>query len=241
MPSQDDQSYQSEAHVISLQNTIVLFAILIVVGIGLSSTGTIPVSIITGLVTAIATVVLTFWFYRVRDTVRSLQALLSELRDNRERATGIRDFVLGDLAAIEQGGQSRSIPHKFSTAAYETATKNGLLLQISETTRSTLEDHYREVDLANRHINQRLMNRQGASLALSSSSEISKQTDAQILKKIMLLTNDQIDVGDDDVALETERVASDKIQDEDDVQFDEVIERVEDELDRLKPITRIIG
>lgn len=243
MTSQDDQerSYRSEAHIISLQNTLVLFAILLTVGFALSSTDALPVSIITGLVTAIVTVVLTFWFYRVRDTVRSLQALQSELQDNRERSLKIRDFVLADLAALEQGGQSGNIPHEFSTAAYETAAKNGVLLEITDETRSLLETHYREIDLANRHIDQRLMNRQGASLALSTSSEISKQTDAQILSKIMSLTDDRIVVGEDDMALEIERKSSDDSQTRDEVQFDNVIEQVETELDRFKPITKIVG
>lgn len=105
-PDEQERSYRSEAHVISLQNTLVLFAILLTVGFVLSSTDALPVSIITGLVTAIVTVVLTFWFYRVRDTVRSLQALQSELQDNWERSLQIRDFVLADLAALEQSLES---------------------------------------------------------------------------------------------------------------------------------------
>lgn len=184
--------------------------------------------------TAVFSVILTFFLYRKRDKINTLRAIKSEAEQNRETAETIHRHVSGDMLLRKEGKERPPSLSHFSTYAFQTAKNAGVLARLPADVRDTITKHYTLIETTNHQLEYRQRMR-STSRALSGFTELMNSLDLVIQLKLHSLgTADLSDLPVERTAEELESV------NEETATFDEVIKAVDGELDDVRVLDRFL-
>lgn len=184
--------------------------------------------------TAVFSVILTFFLYRKRDKINTLRAIKSEAEQNRETAETIHRHVSGDMLLRKEGKERPPSLSHFSTHAFQTAKNAGVLARLPADVRDTITKHYTLIETTNHQLEYRQRMR-STSRALSGFTELMNSLDLVIQLKLHSLgTADLSDLPVERTAEELESV------NEETATFDEVIKAVDGELDDVRVLDRFL-
>lgn len=184
--------------------------------------------------TAVFSVLLTFFLYRKRDKINTLRAIKSESEQNRETAETIHRHVSGDMLLREEGKERPPSLSHFSTHAFQTAKNAGVLARLPADVRETITEHYTLIETTNHQLEYRQQMR-STSRALSGFTELMNSLDLVIQLKLHSLgTADLSDLPIEETPEEIEEM------NEGTATFDEVIKAVDGELNDVRVLDRFL-
>lgn len=121
---------------------------------------------ISGLLTGMATVLLTFWIQRIRRKILALRALEAEIVQNRNTAKEVI-HDMAEMAHARKEAQPNKMsnqfrptdvsasPTNFNLSAYESFKNSGLFHSSSKDLKIKLDNHYRWLESANKGLDER--------------------------------------------------------------------------------------
>jgi len=198
-------------------------------------------SLITGSLTAIVTVVLTFLFYKRRDKIRSLRAVQSEIEQNREIAEDLKPYLSQDIKWSVSNSERTDSLGQFHTSAFRSALNNGVLMTIQEETRNSILNHYQDIEKINDQIDYREQLRAGSGRSMGSYRDRRVSLNVLILqllqKQLSEDLRDQLEEALEDVE---DSPTAEFVSPGDTVTFDELETQIDGELQSHRFLRKVI-
>jgi len=118
-------------------------------------------SIVVSIITALVTVLLTFWFYRIRDKLLALRSLKAEIKYNQAAAEELQRCIEEDNELRSNGKEIVESLDQFHTSAFENTKNRGVLVWLSAEVEVSILEYYSRIDRINQQIQQRASIRTG--------------------------------------------------------------------------------
>lgn len=182
-------------------------------------------SAVVGILTAVVSVFLTFYLYRIRDEIIALRAIKQESEHNQEIAEDTIEYIEQDLQLEDDGQERLDAVETFHTSAFENIKNSGVLTRLPASLQNKITSHYNRVSWINRQIIFREQLRGGAGRAVGGYPDRRRNLNTLIVTTVMTLSDDDfsIDTGSSNISLPT-------VQDgQSTVTFSELIEVAEKE------------